>query len=415
MASTYSRLLRHPGALSFSAAGLIARFPMSMVGISGVLAVQATYGEYRAAGVVSAAGVIAAAVGSPLLARMVDAHGQRRVMVPATLVSAVGLLGLIVANHLHGPLWVLTLGSAVGGGFSGSMGSLTRSRWSNLLESPEDIHAAFSLEAALDETAFVIGPVLATTLCTSTVLPVESGWVASLLMQLVGAMWFLSQTGTEPPTRATRNAGRADPTDTPRSGVLRSGAVLVVVAVFLCCGMLFGANDVSVVARASEMGDKSAAGLLLACFGLGSLLAALVYGARSWTWPLWKQMLVGVAALALGCSTFLAPSSLVVLAGLMALAGMAVAPTITTGNSIVQVSVPSGSLTEGLAWVGTAINVGVSLGSFLAGVVLDAKGAQGGYLFVVTAAWVAVLVAAAGVPVLRRARPDPSQMRQATP
>ncbi len=39
--TTYGRILARPGALAFSTAGLIARFPMSMVGISTVLAVQA--------------------------------------------------------------------------------------------------------------------------------------------------------------------------------------------------------------------------------------------------------------------------------------------------------------------------------------------------------------------------------------
>ena len=56
MTSSYSQILRRPGALRFSAAGLLARFPMSMMGISTILAVQELYGSYAAAGRVSAAG-----------------------------------------------------------------------------------------------------------------------------------------------------------------------------------------------------------------------------------------------------------------------------------------------------------------------------------------------------------------------
>ena len=158
MTSTYGRILAKPGAWQFSLAGLLARFPMSMVGISTILAVQSLYGSYSAAGTVSAANIIAAAVGSPLLARLVDAYGQARVMLPAILASSASLLGLIVATQQIAPLWTLIVLSGLAGGLGGSMGSLVRSRWTTLLDSPDDVHTAFSLEAALDEVAFMIGP-----------------------------------------------------------------------------------------------------------------------------------------------------------------------------------------------------------------------------------------------------------------
>lgn len=66
MPTAYGRILRRPGALRFSVAGLLARFPMSMVGISSILAIQDLYGSYSAAGAVSAANIVAAAVGAPL-------------------------------------------------------------------------------------------------------------------------------------------------------------------------------------------------------------------------------------------------------------------------------------------------------------------------------------------------------------
>jgi len=83
MSSTYGRILRIPGAAPFSIAGLLARFPMSMQGISTILAVQVLYGSYSAAGIVSAANIVAAALGAPVLARLVDEHGQSKVMLPA--------------------------------------------------------------------------------------------------------------------------------------------------------------------------------------------------------------------------------------------------------------------------------------------------------------------------------------------
>ena len=446
--SSYARILSRPGALQFSAAGFLARFPMSMVGISTILTVQSLYGNYTSAGGVSAALVVATAVGAPVLARLVDARGQSRVMLPAVLGSALGMLGMITAAGLRAPLWVLVALALVAGGLGGSMGSLVRSRWTTVLDSPDDIHTAFSLEAALDEVVFVVGPVAATALCTSAALPVTSGWVAALCLHLGGGLWLLSQRATEPPAHGpgpasalsrpgrsrdhsagrdqaagrdraagadgrgrAAGAGPGPDATAPHPGpartatsALRHGAVLAVVAVFLGSGAVFGANDVTAVAFATEQGRPSSSGLVLAAWALGSLSAALVYGSRTWAWPMWRQFLVGVLALALGASTFILAGSVPVLMVLMLVTGMSIAPTVTVGNHIVQAVTPRDQLTEGLTWVGTAMNVGVSLGSLLAGRLVDTHGSRGGYVLVTVFAWLSVLVALATIGVVRRAR-----------
>ena len=422
MPTAYGRILRRPGALRFSAAGLLARFPMSMVGISTILAVQDLYGSYSAAGAVSAANIVATAVGAPLLARLVDAHGQARVMAPALVASSASLLALAAAAQHRAAPWSLIALSALAGALSGSMGSLVRSRWTALLKSPDDIHTAFSLEAALDETAFMIGPVLATALCTTPALPVTSGWIAAMVLQTGGGLWFLSQRATEPAPhprrRRTAGPGRGDgergaaerargpaaPEPTPHRPVLAHGAVVSIAVIFLTSGAMFGANDVTVVAFATELGQKPAAGAALAAWAAGSFLAALAYGSRSWGWPLWKQLAAGALALALGASTFTVAPNLAVLSALYVLTGLAIAPTITSGNNIVQVTVAPSQLTEGLAWVSTALNIGVSLGSMVAGRVLDASGSRGGYLLVAGFAWVGAAVTAGSLRILRRAR-----------
>ncbi|AYD89056.1 MFS transporter [Actinomyces lilanjuaniae] len=403
MTTSYSRILAYPGAAAFSAAGLVARFPVSMTGISTILAVQDAYGSYTAAGLVSAANIVAVALGSPLLARLVDAYGQSRVMLPAVLGSAAGLAGLAAATGARAPLAVLVALAVLAGALAGSMGSLVRARWTGILRTPQETHTAFSLEAALDEVTFIIGPVLATALCTAPVLPVTSGWLAALLLQVGGGSWFLSQRATEPAAHG-RPGRAATPGGAAHHSVLRHGAVIVVIAVFLLSGAMFGANDVAAVAFATEQGHASASGVILAAWGVGSLTAALAYGSRSWGWPLRTRLLLGVVALAVGSSTFALAPNLVVLSVLMVLTGTAIAPTVVNGNNIIQVTVAASQLTEGLAWVSTALNIGVSLGALLAGSVIDAAGSRGGYLVMAACAWAAVAAAVAGTRVLRGAR-----------
>ena len=408
MATSYRTILIHPGARSFTSAGLIARFPMSMVGISTILAVEELYGSYTAAGLVSAANFVAMAIGAPILARCVDRYGQSRVMLPAVLVSSLSLVGMVLAAAMRTHLGVLAALSALAGGLAGSMGSLVRARWTAMLTRPEEVHAAFSLEAALDEVAFILGPVLATALCTTPFLPVTSGWVCCVVMQLFGGLWFLSQRATEPtphPTRwRTAEATEQSDQAAEHPAVMRYGAMVSIAVVFLILGALFGANDVAAVAFATEAGHKSASGLILAVWGVGSFVAALLYGSRTWGWPLWKQLMAGLVGLAVGASTFGFAPSLVVLSVLALLTGLAIAPTLTSGNNIVQVTVAPSQLTEGLAWVSTALNIGVSIGSLLAGQATDAGGSRAGYLAVAAFAWGAVVVGVLGLSALRRAR-----------
>ena len=395
MATSYSTILTRSGARSFTSAGLIARVPMSMVGISTILAVEELYGSYTAAGLVSAASFVAMAVGAPILARCVDRFGQSRIMLPAIVISSTSLAGLVAAASAHMRLGVLTVLATLAGGLTGSMGSLVRARWTAMLTRPEDVHAAFSLEAALDEVAFILG--------TTSVLPVTSGWLTCLAMQLVGGLWFLSQRATEPAAHPHRPQQAAHDSADHRP-VLRYGAVVAAAVVFLLLGAMFGANDVAAVAFATEAGRKSASGLVLAVWGVGSFAAALLYGSRTWGWPLWKQLLAGTMALAVGTSTFSLAPNLVVLSVLALLTGLAIAPTLTSGNNIVQVTVAPSQLTEGLAWVSTALNVGVSVGSLLAGQAADAGGSRAAYLAVAGFAWTAVVAGTVGLPALRLAR-----------
>lgn len=400
MASSYSRILSKSGAWQFSAAGLIARFPSSMVGLSTILAVQTLYGSYTAAGFVSAANIISVAIGAPLLGRLVDRYGQSKVMLPSTLASVTALLGLIFSAQAHAPLWVLAILAALAGGLGGSMGSLVRSRWSNILDRPDEIHTAFSLEAAADEVAYMVGPVLATALSTHHVLPPTGGWWAALTMQFLGSLWFLSQRRTEPTPHGTVQYSD----NAPRSTVLTVPAVRSIVLIFLFTGMMFGANDVSAVAFSDELGRRSMSGTVLAAWATGSMIAALVYGARTWGWPLSKQLGLGVLWLAVGASTFLLAPNLWVLVVLYLLVGFGTAPTITSGNNIVQASVPRAQLTEGLAWISTSLNIGVSLGSLVGGRALDAAGSPGGFTLTAAVAWAAVVVFFVSYRTLRRAK-----------
>ncbi len=403
MLRPYREILARPGALAFSATGTLARMPMSMVGIGIVLAVSEIYGSYGLAGQVTAIYVVAHAVCSPRISRLVDRFGQARVMRPAISVAAAGLVALIAVAMMAGSPWLLRGAAALTGASIGSIGALVRARWSHALDDPGALHTAYSLESALDEFVFIVGPILATVLAT-TVAP-TAGLVLPVLALVVGGMLLFAQSATEPPI-AHREPGIR------QRHVMRSGGMVVVAVVFVGVGSIFGATDVATVAFAEEQGAKSAAGLVLAVFAAGSMLAGIGYGTRSWLSPLWKRFATGVVALAVGVSLFLFVTSLPVLAAVMFVTGFSIAPTLVTGNGLVQQFVPRGQLTEGLTWVGTALGVGVSVGASVAGAMVDRFGAHGGFMVVMGSAGLAVLATLAALPVLRAdaARPARAQI-----
>lgn len=392
MLRPYREVLARPGALAFSSAGVLARLPMSMVGIAIVLAVPEVYGSYGLAGQITAVYVIVHSIAAPLLAHLVDRHGQARVMMPALRVAGLGIIGIVVAiaTAAH-PAWVFA-GAVVAGASIGSVGALVRARWSYVLRDPAEIHTAYSLESALDELVFVVGPVVATVLATS-VAPTAGLWLPAAAV-LVGGWLLLSQKATEPPI-VRREPG------TQGGSILRSGGMVVLTLVFAAVGSIFGATDVATVAFAEEQGSKGAAGAVLAVFALGSMLSGLGYGLRHWRSALWKRFAIGVVALAAGVSLFFVVSSLPMLAAVMFVTGFTIAPTIVNGNGLVTSLVRKDQLTTGLAWVGTALGVGVSIGSAAAGQVIDRQGAHGGFLVVAAAAAFAVLATFIALPTLR--------------
>ncbi|PFG39404.1 putative MFS family arabinose efflux permease [Georgenia soli] len=394
MPNPYREILGLPGTLAFSAAGLLARFPVSMVGIAIVLMLSSITGSYATAGTVSATFVIAQAVCAPQLARLVDRFGQARVMTPAVTISGLALGGLVVAAVTGAPLWTVYACAVVSGASVGSLGALVRARWTQAVRTPKELHRAYSWESALDESTFVLGPVIATILATS-VTPWAGTAVAAVVI-VVGGYAFLAQRGTEPPAQPRLEGGAH------RGSVMRSGALVGIVVVFLFVGGIFGATDVSIVAFTAEHGRPSLAGVLLGIFSLGSVVAGLLYGAHTWTGPAWRRFVVGVAVLAAGTGLFLLVGSIAVMAAVMFVTGFAISPTIINGNSMVQHLVARQRLTEGLTWLSTGINVGVSVGSSVAGVLIDGHGSTGGFVMVAASGGVAVLTAVGVAPLLRR-------------
>ncbi|MGK5546651.1 MFS transporter [Streptomyces sp. URMC 127] len=385
----YARLFAVPGARAFTAWNLLARLPMGMFGVSAVLMISAARGSYALAGAVTATGLAATAVAGPWTARLVDRYGQARVTVPAASLAALGSLTLVLCVHSGAPAWTLFAAYAATA-TTPNTGGMSRARWSHLLRTdPAALHTANAFEQAADEACFMLGPVLATFLCTSF-FP-EAGTLAAALMFLTGAVLFSAQKRTEPPVSA--RPGR------PRSPLRGNPGLAAVLAVFLCTGALFGSLEVVTIGFADAEGHRPAAGAVLALQAAGSCAAGLLYGLTRPASPAaarFPRCLAAMAALALlPLAATTAGGGLPALAAALLLAGMATAPTMVTGMNLVQDLTPPGSLNEGMTLAVTGLLAGIAAGSAAGGYAVEHAG-PAAYAVPATAAATALLMATAG-------------------
>ena len=378
----YAEIFRVPGAWRFSAAGVIGRMPMSMFGLGTVLLISATTGTYGVAGAVSAAGSVGYAVCSPRIARLVDTSGQRRVLLPLLAVFAVATVALIAAVEAGLPAWVYFVPGAIAGAAMPSLGTMVRARWSVLLAGSPGLQTAFAFESVADELCFVIGPAAVTLLATE-VSPAAGVGVAALLC-LAGTLWFLAQRRTEPAVvrgRPGRRPGAGRSGGPPGRREAAAPGLVVLVPVYLGIGAMFVSIDLSTVSFAQHFGHKPLAGLILGTYALGSATGGLWYGSRQWRAPAENRFALTLVLTVLGVGTFWAQPNLVTLTVAIYLSGLAIAPTLIAGFSLLEQQARPGRRTEAMSWLSSGISVGVALGASVAGFIIDADGPRAGYVF----------------------------------
>jgi MFS family permease len=400
----YAEIFAIPRAWRFSVAGIIGRMPMSMYGLGTVLLISAGTGRYALAGTVSAAGALGAAVCAPQLGRLIDRLGQHRVLVPVCVTFALAVAGLTAAVTLHAPDWTLFACGIAGGATIPQTGPMARARWSALLAGSPRLHTAFSVESVADELCFMIGPAAVTLLATQ-VHP-AAGVGCAALCALIGSLWFASQRSTEPPVSAARTsaagtgpaaARRARPAASGRRAWLAAPALVVLLPVYVFIGTMFVTIDLSTVDFATRLGHKPLAGLILGCYALGSATGGLWYGSRTWRAPASRRLAVTLALTVAGVCTFWAMPDLLVLAAVIYLCGLTIAPTLIAGYSVVALSARPGRATEAMTWLSTGIEVGLACGATAAGFILDAFGPRWGYAFAAASGAAAVLIYVSGL------------------
>jgi hypothetical protein len=296
------------------------------------------------------------------------------VVVPLSLAHAAAMGALVACGLADAPIGVLALLAAAAGAFIPPLGSISRSLWPRILrdEDPGLLATALALEGVMIELVFVVGPLL-TALLAALIDP-AAALILSPVLLLGGLAGFLVQ----PPVRTwviSEDAGSHGPL-----GALRSPGIRTLVLCTVPMGFCFGAIEVTLPAFSEAHGARPIAGVLVATWSLGSAAGGLLYGARHWSGPAGRRYARLAALLPIGYLPLAAAPSLAAMFPLALLAGLCIAPTLTAGNQIAGDVAPPGAETEAYTWPVTSLVIGLAVGNWSAGAIVEAVDWQAAFL-----------------------------------
>lgn len=393
---SYLRVLRRPGAASLAFWGMIGRFPIAMRSIACLMMISAVTGSLADAGTVAAAMLISQGVASPVFGRLADRLSQRRVLLFACLGHVVGMTLLLVAIVLRAPLWLMVIAAVATGCTSVSFTSFMRARWAAMIDQGA-LRTAYAMESMLDDTIFLLGPLLVTVLASS-VHP-AAGLIVCVSLTTIGSVAVALHRRSEP-------AHEPAPGQVPKRAITVPGVWVLMIA-YAGMGFQFGAVDVTMIAFAQERSTPGFAGVLLSLIAVGSLIAGLIYGAVDWRLPQARLLAITTCLLTLGALPLAYADSPLVMALCAVLAGIAISPALIAGSTLLESLAPKGSLSEAFSWLTSCGALGIASGTAVGGLLADLDSSA-------LAAWagvgggvVALVLSLAGQPALRRSKTDP--------
>lgn len=380
MTGAYLEVLRARHAARLLVGTLVGRLPNAVAALAIVLFVRAEGGSYSLAGGLAAAYGVANAVGQPVLGRLVDLFGQPRVQLPAAVASAVATA--VFAFVGIGALGAAYAAVVLAGLFTPPLEGGLRALWASVLPGEGQVHTAYAMDAVAQEVMFTLGPLLLTLGAS-----LWSAQAALVLLNVIGVLGALSVV-VSPPSRAWRS----EPREAHCLGALRSPGLLALLGAFLFVGMAMGSIAVAAVSYADDHGGDVVYGWLMAGLGLGALLGGVAYGARQWGGEPARRLRTLVAFLAVCYLPLMLMPGVVAMTALAVLAGVFLAPAIACAFVLVDRHAPRGTVTEAFSWLVTTFTVGASVGTGVAGPVVEAGGALWGFAVPGAAGAVSLLV-----------------------
>lgn len=362
--------------------GFLARLPQPMLQLGMVLLVSTSTGSLGYAGLAAGALSLGSAVGGPWVGRLADRHGQRPVIVAASLLNALCAVAFVVEVSLDVPRALALVTAAATGASTPQIGPLMRSRWVRMQLTRDRLSTAMSWEGVADEIVYILGPIVVSLFA---LLSPALGMIAGAVLVAVFGSWA----GLHP------SAAAAAPTDAhPVSApVWREPAVASLLLTSLAVGTFFGGSQTAVTAVATLAGSAASAGLLYAAMGVGSAVTGLATAGLPPRFALGDRLVVFTGWLVLGVLPLLFVTSVPVVAVLLFVVGCGVGPTLITVYSLAERQVSPERTGVTMTLISAASVVGYSIGSSLGGRLAQDGGPGSAFTVSLSAVGLAAVIA----------------------
>ncbi|CAI9401730.1 MFS transporter [Nocardioides sp. T2.26MG-1] len=353
------RLLARPAVLRTFALGLVGRLGYGVLPLSFLFTVRQATGSFPAAsGAVAVLGLGTLAM--PLQARALDRWGQRRVLPLLTGSWVLALLAAVALSLAAVAAPAAWLVAAVPLGLlAPALGPSMRAQWRWFTEGTDLRARVYSLDTVAEEVLYLVGPVLAAGLLAVG----PARWGLVLVAGLATAGTAALAVSPAAVARAETGASRGS-----LAGPVRRPGMPRLLATMACFGAGSALTLTGVAAAADGAGHPSWAGAVEAGIATGSVVGGLL-------WASGRRVLPAVRVLLLGCATLLAVAAAApfwVAAALLAVGGLAWAPTFIEAFQAADRLAPEEQRTEASTLVNTATNLASALGTALTGAVVAA-------------------------------------------
>ena len=345
--------------------------PISMLYLAIVLFVVSETDSYALAGALSMFASVVLAIATPLWSRAADQFGQNRIL-SITAPVHVFFLGLFVyLVKSDAPTWSWFAAAMIFEAFVIGSGQMVRRRWIHAIgDDRKLIDTAYSFEALVDEVIFTSGPVIAT-LIVSIFFPAAAIFAAMGFLS-VGALLFLAQKKTQPPAHP-REAGE------DHSLLIRDKFIRALFVPLMMTGAFFSSTGLVIVGYSDEFGIREYSGFFIAIWSFSSGVSAFISGAIHWKINEAKRFVNSLFALTgLTLPIFIVAQvfegNLLIMAFVLLINGLAIAPLLTAGLAVAERSVSEKRTTEVLAWAIAALNLGGAIPTALTGYIIDTYG-----------------------------------------
>ena len=248
------------------ASALLGRLPQGMSTLAILLLVRGATHSYAAAGVAVGADALASAALAPLQGRLVDRFGRAKVLAPAALAQAVVLIALALAGAGGAPAGVLIPLSGLAGAVMPPIAPSVRALLREVIGDRELRERAYALESVTQELIWIVGPLVVALIVT--VVSPEAALIVIAAVGVIGTLLFVRS----PLARARA----ARPPQHERTPALANAQLRALLGPIALTGFGLGATEVGLPSLALHAGTRSATGLLLALWSVGSVLGGLL-------------------------------------------------------------------------------------------------------------------------------------------